>query len=440
MENKENTASFVTNYLFIHKKKSENSIKLKRKFNKKYDFYKNRITIKSYINDFNNESLNLLSNYLKNNTSNRDEQTMHGVITDDNKILSDILIMPKLPDNWDILCLQSDIKEYNFSNSSNNIYWTSSKISDTKNFVINGKSINKILNIIKECKNWEQFINQINTSLNLFTINDYQLSKNINANVNSEEKLLLNENLLTNNFDEIFNNMTNVDKYKSLPSISLISVVSSNHAFFHTIYTFLKLYYPKEKLELIIVTDDNIKLNEKSLPKDDRIKIINVTNKNEKNQLLPIGYKLNSGIKYAKYNLISHFFDTNNYKIKHLFHLVKCYMSSKTDCILSIDTGILSKKSNNSFVKKQTDICNMFYRKDFWHACHFDNYIDNAIVLLNKFTYFRKQRLSYIPFMNWSFKIDEDFSKNDDKTTQLSFNLTSIVDTELDESLALILQ
>lgn len=439
MENKENTVSFITNYLFIHKKKSENSKKLKRQFNKKYDFYKNNITINSYIHDFNNESLILLSNYLKKNISKDDG--FYGVITDDNKILQDILIIPKLPDDWDILCLQSDIKEYDFSNSNNNIYWSFSKINDTKNFVINGKSINKILNIIKKCKTWEDFINETNTNAKIFTINDRQLSKSTNIKSNTHNLNLLNENLLTNKFDEIFNNMTNLDKYKSLPSISLISVVSDNHAFFHTIYTFLKLYYPKEKLQLIIVIDDNLKFNEKLLPKDDRINIINVTNKNEKNQLLPLGYKLNAGIKYAKYNLISHFFDTNNYKIKHLFNLVKCYMSSKTDCILSIDTGILSKKSNNSFIKKIPDICNMFYRKEFWFACHFDNYIDDKVNLLNKFAYFRSNCLSYIPFMNWSFKIDEELNKHDnDNVTQLPFALTSIVDTELDKSLSLILQ
>ena len=121
----------------------------------------------------------------------------------------------------------------------------------------------------------------------------------------------LDWNNTINYFDSKLSTKTPSEKYVILPSISIICIISDAPKFIHLLHTFLKLNYPIDKLELIVVDHLNIEKKLKNvIPNDKRIKIINIQNKTTITdpKILPLGYLLNLGIKYSSNNLIFNFF------------------------------------------------------------------------------------------------------------------------------------
>lgn len=427
------SVTYVTKYLVTYDKNSDNFKQLNKTLKKKYKFYKSNIELLNYKQSFNDDIFRMLITFLKqmlkeNSNSNK---KCYGILTDNNTIVADITLLPDTPNEWDILFLQYDLKEYDFLKKNNNIYWTSGKINDSKHFIINHDSILKVIDIIKECKNWNDFIQNINYKLNCFVLNNSFLSKSINKSEELNDKKLINDKIYFDNFTQIFNNLSEEEKYHLLPNISLISVVTNNNSFFHTIYTFLKLYYPRNKLELVIVVDDSIKFNDKNLPKDERIKVINASNKNNKDSQIPLGYKINAGVKYSKHSLICHLFDTNCYNTNYLYNLVRSLIVSKSDCIVSYDSGIYDIKTNKSYFSQNSDLNNMIYRKEFWKSWNFNVFISDKDKLLNEFIYFRQECVRYVPFINYSFNLINDDKNN---KSELQFSLRNLVDIKLEDS------
>lgn len=434
MTNVSNIA-YVTKYLITYDKNNDNFKNINKILKKKYKFYKSNIELINYKKSFNDDIFKIMVTFLKqmlkDNTNSNSNKKCYGILTDNNKIISDITLLPETPNEWDILFLQYNLKEYNYLNKDNNVYWTNGKINDSKHFVINHNSIIKVVDVIKESKNWNDFIESINYKLNCFVLNNSSPSKSICINSN---KKLINDKIYFDNFTKIFNNLSEEEKYKSLPNVSLISIVTDNNLFFHTIYTFLKLNYPRDKLELVIVVDDSIKFNDKNLPKDERIKIINATNKNNKDSEIPLGYKINAGIKYSKYSLICHLFDTNCYNTNYLYNFVRSLIVSKGDCIISYDTGIYNTKTNMSYFNQSCDLRNMIYRKEFWKSYNFNVFINDEEKLIDEFTYFRQDCIHYVPFINYSFKLIENDSNGKNNKLDLQFSLRNLVDIKLEDS------
>jgi cellulose synthase/poly-beta-1,6-N-acetylglucosamine synthase-like glycosyltransferase len=68
-----------------------------------------------------------------------------------------------------------------------------------------------------------------------------------------------------------------------LPSISLVYPVTNQEKIANMIYSFMKMDYPRDKLELVILDGmESDKYFKGVIPEDKRIKIVKMTNKNKR--------------------------------------------------------------------------------------------------------------------------------------------------------------
>jgi hypothetical protein len=188
------------------------------------------------------------------------------------------------------------------------------------------------------------------------------------------------------------------------------------------------LDYPSYKLELIIVDDtDSEKKYKHMVPNDARIRIVNIKNKNNPDESLPVGYKLNAGVKYASNDIIMHFFDTSNYSLNLKETIIHFLISDKL-CLMSNKTGIFPNKEENV-----PDLANMIYFKYFWKATLWEDQESLEIALLYKFIAHRLNCIGYIPFVKMSFSIKPRYDL-EYNCKELPFKLDLIVDPKLKES------
>jgi hypothetical protein len=249
---------------------------------------------------------------------------------------------------------------------------------------------------------------------------------------------------ISKNFDE---KMLDTIGDNLLPCVTLICILTDLNKFIHTLYTFLKLNYPKDKLELIIVDDLNLEKKLKQiLPNDARFRYINVNKKPKHDNKgkdtndsikFPLGYKLNIGVKYAKHNLIGHFFDTNLYIPENFKNIVKSFVISGKDALLSNESGYYIESSKESHVSMASDLANMLYIKDFWNFYKFENQESDKYVILHKFITFRTDVILYIPFLYYSFCFNKS-SESKLKTQILNLDLINLLQKPIQESYKLI--
>jgi hypothetical protein len=451
----------VDNFLFIQGEDPQNAKRLKRKFNKRK--IKQCMTPKSVTHgNFENEAVGLLYDYLvsmlKKNT--RLPSNCVGVLCDTNVLLNNITRLPPPPVEWDVLCCESEIKKYKYESAHNNVYWCETSIKDTRHFVINERSIGKILHILKKSNNWSSFIDIIQKELLVYTITQYYLSersalhipafenklhsktytveekslvveeygKKCNDRLRHISKEYINVKQMADKYDLATKNVSKADAYRLLPKISLVCVLTSVDSFFHTLHSFLKLDYPRDKLQLVIVDDfDGEKKLKHFLPEDSRIKIINIT-KNDKQQFvkLPVGYKLNTGVKYADHNIIYNFFDTHHYFVSCFRMLVKAFIFGDCDALLSCQTAYLT--GNNSVVDDTSCLANMMYNKNFWKVDAFEESYNESNIVMYNFIKNRQGCIKYAPFLYFSFEhtTTDWYTKQFHK--ELNFNLKEFVD------------
>lgn len=370
-----------------------------------------------------------------------------GVIVDCNKTIDNITLVPPPPLEWDILCLQSDIHKYNFEDANNSIYWCKSHVNSTYNFVINAASVKAVEACIGESKNWNEFTDKLNTQIKLFSMARHLgMSENI-----SQPQTLLDVKLnnVTANFETVVaefdkmynsNTLNEEQRWNVLPKISLVSVLHDTNKFFHLLYTFLKLDYPREKLELIIVDDcDGEKRLKNVLPNDSRIKIVNITKKSgDKGVGFTLGYKLNMGVKYASHHIIYHFLEGNVYLTNHFTRLVKYFIMSpnNTPALFSLDTAIESGTENETgVIRKLPDLGNAMYVKNYWKVNTFDDTVNDTNVLMYKFLTNRLRSAEYLPFLYFSFKCSDKSNFQASETdNKLPFKLSKLIPNELVES------
>jgi hypothetical protein len=449
-----------SNYLLISREKSDNSKRLQKRFRKnnirklfEYNYYKS---------DFAIESLHLISKFLsdikiKQRSFSYKNPNYLGVLTDDNVILiRNFLSIPEFPDKWDIVFLEYTLDKINYN--SGNLAWKRVEVFDSRHFLINPYCLDTIQNIIKSSKNWNDFIKGIN-KLNVYGIQNMFFSEPLSRNIKITDKTqtvksmqndstnceMLNYKELISKFDIIKQRYTPDKLYNMYPSISFICCITDTKLFLHTLYTFLSLDYPTDKIELVIVDDtDAEKRLKKHLPNDARLRFVNIKPKkpdvpqkskvkdsNLDQYTFSIGYKLNLAIKYCKYDLLCHLFDTNVYFKNNFKNIVECYILSNKSVLASIDSHSYNPNSKNDFVKRIPDLGNMIYTKSFWSSFNFkDKIINNNNLLAYEFTKFRKQLIGYIPGIEWSFNIIKDDNINLHK---LPFNLIDLLD-EKDKS------
>ncbi|NBO99427.1 MAG: hypothetical protein EBU90_04770 [Proteobacteria bacterium] len=426
----------VSKYLFVRNyTPTHNTKRIKRRLHKRNIGH--LVTEQKY-HDLLKQGTELLFDFLvqlKKNTRFPTKMPAVGFLSDHNTVTEDIHIIPPPPVAYDILCLQSDINEYIWEDTVNNMYWCRTKINDSQHFVINTQSIERVLPMLKASKTWSDFMTKANEHLKIYTITQYMLSQPTDAESNPiKPRNLLPDKALISMFDQSFQNLTAEQRYTSLPAVSLVCVLTDTEQFFHTLYCFLKLEYsnvcgyPRDKLELIMVDDiDAEKRLKGSLPNDSRIKIVNLSGQKATNEI-PLGYKYNMGVKYASHELIYHFADTQHYYIHKFTDLIKCLVMSGKDCIVSVDSAFWTPSS--STVDKSLCLDNMLYTKNFWKVSSFENKQTQPNVLVNKYIRHRSDTVGFLPFLYFSFK----YIETSPHTTRLPFDLITTVNNTLQES------
>jgi len=388
-------------YLFLHNDHSFNYRKNKRTFHKR----KVNVSSKSYKGDLENNAPTLLSNHLKSKSG---SGSIKGVLVDTNVLTSaHPCYLPTFPSEWDILCLECDIKSYKCDTVSDTTHWSKVEINDTKHFLINPRSEKKVEAIFTKSKSLDTFSEAVN-NLNIYAINNGFYSNGQQL----EDKSVLKLNVQT------------IDEHK-LPKVTLVCVHVNESLLFHTILTFMKLDYPKDLLELVIVTNRKISGN---LPDDNRIKVINVKSKVE------FGYMLNQGIQCASYEHVCHFFEGCYYYTSYVRTMVEVALShSGQHCVISADTSLYDPEKKVSSLYNEKCFTNMMYKKQFWSTRMFVNSGNVYNDLLAKFIECRTSCCVLYPSVKLSFltyKEQED-SKN---IRKIPLSLYNFLDKGLQES------
>jgi len=441
----------IYNYYFIQKSNSLNGKKNKKKLlNKKYS---GKIKIQEYTN-LESEFLIILKKILIDYKKTKLKGSF-GILLDTNVIIHNIAYLPPTPNNFDILCLESDINNY-IEGGEDNIYWCKTNIKKSGNFIINEIFVDPLLNWLKEentliLSDFWKFIN----NFQIYSITQYQLSEpkeqyihHPSTNINSVELLTKEYKVLETQYSSFLINLikdcpitlpgslnVNVNSEKLiLPKVSLICPIILEPKLFHTIMTFLYLDYPKDLLELIIIDDTNSekKIN---LPQDKRIRLINTNPKdtNLKNlKSLSLGYKLNLGVKYASNNIIYHFFNDNHYS--NFKENILTFLISKKELCISKDIGVMYENKTKIF--NFPDISSLIYYKKFWTKQAFEEIplstLNDTPQILYKFIMNRKECILFKSFISSGFKLNYS---SDLECNLININCNLLVDKKLEESL-----
>lgn len=440
----------IENYLLIRSKNNKNGKKIMKKFNKftaktrMVRFFQSR----EFVN-FENDFVKILVDYIISLKRFKMPNTI-GILTEHNVFyLNNILTLPPPPVKWDILCLDSEVNCFDYTDKFNNIYWCKTNIVNTRNFVINAKSIEKVLSILKNKTTFDDFILQIN-KLDLYTVTQNHLSQykstwieppenNDCVNYSKETHAWLNTNIYKQvdivnvkdmgaKFDKLTEKLNQQELEQLYPKISLICPLTDPKLIPHTVYSFLKIKYPPNKLQLVILDDTNSEKKLKMfLPQDTRIKLVNISKKD--NDIIPLGYKLNTAIKYAKHDVLINFFDTNHYYISNFQDIVKTYILSKKDAVMSIDNCYL--RDNNSEKNNIPNIGNMIYNKNFWKIKLYDEHYNDYNILSYKWLLNRPNTVSYTSSLYFGFTYVNNLNKTEYVDyTPLPFDLKLLLDKE----------
>jgi hypothetical protein len=423
----------VVDYLYMHGDNMDNYKRLKKRLSK-LNLWKYFSSRKYTHSKFGEESINIMIDYLKMlknkihdmSIGKNIPQLYIGVLNDsicvNNSDVSKLLSIMTVPKEWDILCLKSDIKSYNFKNTNNNIYWTSCSINNSHHFIINSNSIYKIVGYLKESVDWADFISKTN-NCKVFTMNNTNIKYDSNISNESQFRDIFSDKSKS---VLLFNNSEN--GVSELPKISLVCLLDNIDKFFHNIYCFLKLPYPKDKLELVIL--DIIGCEKKLrriLPDDDRIKIYGMPNDNK----YGIGYYLNTCIKYTTGDVIYHFFNDSHYFASNFNTIIRLFLGTDKDILLAKDTSMLLNK-DESYLNKTPSLGNMVYKRDFWKTRVFDYIENNTNMILYKYLEDRWDCVAWLPSLYFSFTpVDKIENDNFDK---LPFSLEKMIEVSLKES------
>lgn len=398
-----------------------------------------------------------------------------GILTEENIITHKLVEIPNVPQNWDVLFLQYNLNKYENGNTNENVvYWCKVNVSDSQYFIINNNSIDTTLEILNKSVDWTNFINMLN-NLNCYGITqsffserkdqyisfpydkwnaktttegtkDEILLEYSKSNFNKLKNLYINDlnwEMSITTFDNIMSEKTPGEKYVFLPKISIVCLISDPKKFTHTVFTFLKLDYPMDKLELVVIDDTPLgmdKMLKGLIPNDKRIKFINIKDKNKDNTgVIPLGYKLNIGNKYATHDIIFHFDDTSIYFSENFRNIIKCFLLSNKDLVIGDKILEFDKQTEISLKNDIYNINNMIYFKKYWLANMFQE-VNDPNVILYKFMYFRTSTISKLPSVYWSFKLKQ----MEEKTiyfekTSVNVNLETLIsDNNIKESYNLI--
>lgn len=408
---------YIKYYLFIHKcNTSDPSIKqCKRKF-RKLDKQKD-LTLIKYTN--NKELVNSLKQFVKTHPN-----EPIGFINEDAKIIHNLTLLPDIPnlqtntfpnelDNKipNVFCLHANITNIIYNSQFNTEYWNEITCNESLNFIVAPRYMNTLINCLDTHTTFtstrELFSYFTKTFTQTVAITQYNFTQDktlwtsisdsffSKSTSNKEKDKLLTQyhkesqhrlitlQIPTKDPSAITNYYKTLDSntfYKYTPKITVIMTLTDINQFFVTFHSFMKQDYPRNKIELYIL--DEFKLDTKLkhlIPPESRIRFINLQTKEQKK--IPLGYKLNTGFKYASNDIVCVMLDTHYYSPD--------YLSNHVWNLLDRNQSNLSKLVTHQNTHPDYDIGSLACYKKFWNHHSFQELQDNPDTLLLDFLRYR---------------------------------------------------
>jgi hypothetical protein len=248
------------------------------------------------------------------------------VLEDDCLFTKNVSLDPqKFPKYWNLLYLGGNVKkvlEPNLKNTTdfNDKQWVRMSCHTTHAYIINSNCYDKVI------KDLEVYKKEVDVYYNDSDLISYILNPQIAMQREGwsdiEKKKI---NYVFQDVDDFINVPQAPHKYNpvtldyklllktvednELPGVSICTPTKDRKKFFPlAIYNFLNFNYPKHKLEWIIIDDGEENLKD-VLPKDSRIKYVRLKTKRP----LPVSYKRNLFLKYAKFDYFANMDDDDYY-------------------------------------------------------------------------------------------------------------------------------
>ena len=292
------------------------------------------------------------------------------------------MIPNELPDNWEVVYLDGVIEE-NIESEYNNKFYKRVRVSETLGVMFNVENKDFMKKILDFGYKW---LNKKGDFWSIFDCKGYIITIPFITPMETRKT----NDLESVKYKEIETNVLDLDiksiNDKDLPNVTLVtSTYNNRNMFFLTVMCYIKLNYPKEKLQWIIIDDsDHLKDVASLLPReDDRIVYLRCKTDDQ----ITLGKKLNIAVNNAKYEYIMHFFENNYYNPDSVMTRVKALMSNPgKECVGCTTTGYYNLKDDNSFTNVLKDTFgnktilyepSMGYTKRFWEYRPYEESILN---------------------------------------------------------------
>jgi GR25 family glycosyltransferase involved in LPS biosynthesis len=312
------------------------------------------------------------------------------IVEDDIKLIKPFNDMKEPPTNWDMLYLGGTVKN-KIASEFNNSNWVKMSCYTTHAYILNLQNTDLINDIMKAVEYKDEidrfYIEKIHYKYNCYMINpmmiiqkadysdiegkvvDYGFMQSTLKGLNKPESEIDNDK----NYILKLNNIEDDD----LPYVSIITpTFERKHLFYLAIMSFNETYYPKNKLEWVIIDDsiDKSKSVEEILPPNQNIKYLSLT----VTEKLSIAEKRNIGVHNASHDIIIHMDDDDFYPGESVLTRVKTLMKyPNINCVGSSTIGVYDLIKNKSSLSSDGDMslseASMGYRKSFWINRHFDS-------------------------------------------------------------------
>jgi hypothetical protein len=338
------------------------------------------------------------------------------ILEDDAKFIKPLKSLPIPPNNWDMLYLGGTVKSiYEKSNSP----WVKMSCWTTHAYILNLENVSMVNDILAmESFGGEvdsYYIKFIHSKYNAYMVNPMMVIQR--EGYSDIEKTVVNYDFMQDSLNglrkpqhEIVNGQYSLKlppiSDEDLPMVSIVTPTFERRDLFAiAIWNFEGFYYPKEKLEWVIIDDsiDEMKMIEDLLPKDSRIKYYHYDVKSP----MTIANKRNLGVEKASHSIIVHMDDDDFYPGESVLARVKClikYQPEGIQCIGCSKIGIYDIIHNASSFSTDGDMslseASMAYFKSFWEERQF-----NEIDIKGEYRSFIYDRYDKILDIPYSFVI-----------------------------------
>lgn len=384
--------------------------------------------------------------WLLSNVNSKSKYKHLGYINDNVFIVHNPTNLPQAPENWDILCVNGEILQYDFSDKDNNIYWVRSILKNSNTFIINSDRLLEILTtmqiVSRSVDQDRSFFEVLSEKLKTFVITQYSFTENYSNSVekdktNSKNKdytnyYKLNTELMDKVIDSIpVNSLDFAPKdyvLTAFPKISFIVPLTNYANFHHNFLLLSQLNYLN--YEIIVIDYLKYEKHVKHLLKLHANKVrfieINPVDYSKKygdlkDKKIPLGFMFNSAVKSSQGDIIFPFFPDKHYNIENVESLVKNYLFSGKECFIGKNLKNYNVKDGLVYDSLENfSFSNMFFTQKFWLTYTFDESCNDEKTLVYKVIKDRLNTVGFYESSEWCFNIISSESNSDGKKIDLS--------------------